>query len=139
MKKIFLGIDPGRMKTGLALVDERGGVLALRVARTEELERELEEFARAKAVSAIVLGDGTNAEATRASLERVFPELAVHLVREAHSTEEARVLYWQLHPPKGWRKLLPLGLLVPPEPLDAYAAVVQARRFLGDDDGKKHG
>jgi len=55
-------------------------------------------------------------------------------VEEAHSTEEARNLYWQENPPQGWRKLMPLGMLVPDVPLDAYAAVILVRRFLEGKD-----
>jgi hypothetical protein len=42
-------------------------------------------------------------------------------------------LYWQENPPKGLKKLIPLGMLVPPVPLDAYAAVILVRRFLEDN------
>ena len=57
----------------------------------------------------------------------------VAAVEEAHSTEDARTLYWQENPPKGLKKLIPLGMLVPPVPLDAYAAVILVRRFLEDN------
>ena len=40
----FLGIDPGRSKTGLALVDERGNIVALHIAMTEHMAEELERF-----------------------------------------------------------------------------------------------
>ena len=73
---------------------------------------------------------GTNNKAIGAVLRELYSDLSPELVGEAYSTEEARSLYWQENPPKGWRRLVPLGLLVPPEPLDAYAAVVQVRRWL---------
>ena len=76
------------------------------------------------------MGNGTNHEAISKAVREVFSDTRLELVGEAHSTEEARSLYWQVNPPKGWRKLVPLGMLVPPEPLDAYAAVVQVRRWL---------
>ena len=97
---LFLGIDPGRSKTGLALVDGTGAIVALHIAQ----------------IGAVV--------------HSVFPLLPLHIVGEAHSTEEARTLYWQVNPPRGWRSLVPLGMLVPSEPLDAYAAVVQVKRWL---------
>ena len=34
----YLGIDPGRSKTGLALVDAAGSILALHIAHTEHIE-----------------------------------------------------------------------------------------------------
>ena len=34
----------------------------------------------------------------------------------------------------GLRRLIPLGLQTPPEPLDGYAAVVQVHRFMEQED-----
>ena len=126
----YLGIDPGRSKTGLALVDEAGKILALHIAPTVDIEAELRSFAGNEELSAIIMGNGTNNKAIGKAVQKVFPDAQLNLVGEAHSTEEARSLYWQENPPRGWRRLMPLGLLVPPEPLDAYAAVVQVRRWL---------
>ena len=126
----YLGIDPGRSKTGLALVDEAGKILALHIAPTVDIEAELRSFAGNEELSAIIMGNGTNNKAIGKAVQKVFPDAQPNLVGEAHSTEEARSLYWQENPPRGWRRLMPLGLLVPPERLDAYAAVVQVRRWL---------
>lgn len=126
----YLGIDPGRSKTGLALVDERGNILALHIAMTERMEQELAAFVGSDELEGIVMGDGTNCKAIGQAVGKVFSNVPLAIVGEAHSTEEARTLYWQVNPPRGWRKLVPLGMLVPDEPLDAYAAVVQVRRWL---------
>ena len=130
----YLGIDPGRSKTGLALVDGAGQIVALHIAMTESIDQELQAFVVADKLCGIVMGDGTNNKRIGDAVRRVFPKAPLALVGEAHSTEEARALYWQVKPPTGWRRLVPLGLLVPPEPLDAYAAVVQVRRWLSQQD-----
>lgn len=129
-----MGIDPGRSKTGLALVDGAGQIVALHIAMTESIDQELQAFVAADKLCGIVMGDGTNNKRIGDAVRRVFPQAPLALVGEAHSTEEARALYWQVKPPTGWRRLVPLGLLVPPEPLDAYAAVVQVRRWLSQQD-----
>lgn len=126
----YLGIDPGRSKTGLALVDEYGQILALHIAMTADIEQELVDFVGKQELNDIVMGDGTHSRAIGQAVGKVFSTVPLSLVGEAHSTEEARSLYWQVHPPRGWRRLVPLGMLVPDEPLDAYAAVVQVRRWL---------
>ena len=126
----YLGIDPGRSKTGLALVDAAGSILALHIAHTEHIEMELSAFAGKEQLAGIIMGDGTNSKAIGQAVSKVFAAVPLALVGEAHSTEEARSLYWQVNPPRGWRKLVPLGMLVPSEPLDAYAAVVQVKRWL---------
>ena len=56
--------------------------------------------------------------------------LAIHIIDEAHSTEEARQLYWKLHPPKGLMKLIPLGMRTPPGNMDGLAAVILVQRYL---------
>lgn len=126
----ILGIDPGRSKTGLALVAADGKIIRLHIAQTDSIVCELRSFVAQEQMNCIVMGDGTNHEAIGKAAREVFPHAQLQLVGEAHSTEEARSLYWQENPPKGWRALVPLGLLVPPVPLDAYAAVVQVRRWL---------
>ena len=126
----YLGIDPGRSKTGLALVDAAGSILALHIANTEHIEVELSAFAGKEQLAGIIMGDGTNSKAIGQAVSKVFAAVPLALVGEAHSTEEARSLYWQVNPPRGWRRLVPLGMLVPSEPLDAYAAVVQVKRWL---------
>ena len=126
--RYYLGIDPGRDKTGLAIVREDGALRSQKVVRTGSLRNSIPEFLEERLVSGnvwslhrvlagIVIGNGTNS-------------VPIHEIGEAHSTEEARRLYWKIHPPKGLRRLIPLGLQVPPVPLDGYAAVVQVRRYL---------
>ena len=137
----YLGVDPGRDKTGLALVDRTGRIIAVQIARTRGFSEYLPVFLFDKLqvtnfwglrqkLQAIVLGNGTASEEHKQRIEKALPGFPVHVVDEKYSTEEARALYWELFPPKGWRRLIPLGLQTPPEPLDGYAAVVQVRRFL---------
>ena len=133
MTKLYLGIDPGRSKTGLALVNGAGKIVKLHIAESKNIDNEIVEFIKNSCPVHIVLGNGTNSRNIGESVKRVLPDVMVAVVEEAHSTEEARALYWQENPPKGLKKLIPLGMLVPPVPLDAYAAVILVRRFLEDN------
>ena len=133
MTKLYLGIDPGRSKTGLALVDGVGRIVKLHIAESQNIDNEIVEFIKNSCPVQIVLGNGTNSRNICEVVQKVLPDVLVTVVEEAHSTEEARTLYWQENPPKGLKKLIPLGLLVPPVPLDAYAAVILVRRFLEDN------
>lgn len=135
MTKYYLGIDPGRSKTGLALVGEAGEIINLQIADSHNIENEIVNFVEKNCPAQIVLGNGTNSSNIGEAVRRALPAISLCVVEEAHSTEEARSLYWQHNPPQGWRRLMPLGMLVPPVPLDAYAAVILVRRFLeGQDD-----
>ena len=133
MTKLYLGIDPGRSKTGLALVDSVGKIVKLHIAESQNIDNEIVEFIKNSCPVQIVLGNGTNSRNICEVVQKVLHDVFITVVEEAHSTEEARTLYWQENPPKGLKKLIPLGLLVPPVPLDAYAAVILVRRFLEDN------
>ena len=126
----ILGIDPGRSKTGLALTEADGKILNLHIAATAAIAEELRAFVGEEPLAMIIMGNGTNSKTIAQVVQQLYPLTELHLVGEAHSTEDARTLYWQENPPKGWRRLVPLGLQVPPIPLDAYAAVIQVRRWL---------
>ena len=133
MTKLYLGIDPGRSKTGLALVDGVGKIVKLHIAESQNIDNEIVEFIENSCPVQIVLGNGTKSRNIGEAVKMVLPDVMVAVVEESHSTEEARALYWQENPPKGLKKLIPLGMLVPSVPLDAYAAVILVRRFLEDN------
>jgi hypothetical protein len=91
------------------------------------------QWSEAYEVECVVVGDGTGSK-------RVFELLAglpvpVRLVTEQGSTLAARLRYFRDHPPRGWRRLLPLSVQVPPEPYDDYAAEVLGEQYLGETTG----
>lgn len=123
-----LAVDPGREKCGVAVVDERDGVLARGVIPTNVIVPLVRDWARAHRADMIVLGNGTSSKEVRGPLEDLdFP---LTLVVERHTTERARKRYFQEHPPRGLWKLVPLGLQTPPIPVDDYAAVLIAEDYL---------
>ena len=124
----IIGVDPGRSKAGYALLEPSGGVLAAGIEAIGDLPERLRAVAREWSVSAIALGRGTNARPVEAALAPLG--LPIHLVDEHETTRMARGLYFADHPPRGWRRLVPLGLQVPPRPIDDYAAILIGRRFL---------
>ena len=129
-KELILGVDPGSSKTGVALVTAGGEIKNTEVLLMADFTGALEEFLGQQEVSLCVMGNGTTAGAMKAALHELLPYVEIILIDEANSTEEARALYWQLNPPKGLRKLFPLGMQVPPVNLDGLAAVVLVRRYL---------
>ena len=60
-----------------------------------------------------------------------MPGLDLVLQKEAGSTLAARGRYWQLFPARRLWRLLPLGLRLPPRPLDDIAALVLLEAHLG--------
>ncbi len=123
-----IGIDPGRSKAGYALLDDAGAVVAAGIEPLERLDGCVGELLARRPVTAIALGGGTNASRVRATLMHF--SLPIHLVDERDTSRLARDLYFAEHPPRGWRRLIPLGLQLPARPIDDYAAILIARRFL---------
>ena len=100
MSGAVLAVDPGREKCGVAVLAADGTVLLQEVVPTAQLTATAEL--------------GTE----------------VTLVDEYRTTDAAKAAYWTAHPPRGWRRLIPRGMLVPPVPVDDFVAVILAQRYL---------
>ena len=125
---MFMGIDPGRDKCGVAVLTAAGEIKFQRVVPTEELDAVIKNLAAQFEIEKVILGDGTTHKA--AANKITAAGLRFELVDEKHTTEEARREFWIKNPPRGWRKLLPTSMQVPPEPVDAIVAEILVRRFL---------
>ena len=123
-----VGVDPGRKKAGYALVEMTGAVISAGIEPIERLPGRIAGLAASRPIAAIALGKGTNMRAVRAALGPLG--LPVHLIDEYETSREARALYFREHPPRGWRRLVPIGLQMPSRPIDDYAAILIAQRFL---------
>ena len=126
----ILAIDPGRDKCGIAVVSPEGALLLHKIIASGELVSQIICLAEQYAFSTVVLGNGTTSAATKAKLQEALPGVKLVTVDEYKTTELARREYWKLYPPKGWRRLVPLSLQVPPCPVDDLAAYLLARRYL---------
>ncbi|MCX7970898.1 MAG: hypothetical protein N3A57_04980 [Negativicutes bacterium] len=128
--KSFVAVDPGRDKCGLAAVSD-GRLVWREICRRQEVMARLLSAIDELNLTAVVVGDRTGSrnfcrELTAALAGR---PVAIVTVDEHRSSEEARQRYWRDHPRRGWRRWLPAGLLVPPRPVDDYAAEVLAERY----------
>lgn len=135
----IIGIDPGSEKCGVAVVDVQGNCHHRAVVPTADLAQVVNRLVDDYPVRQIVIGDGTASERLIATLRdadllRGLGEPVV--IDESHSTEEARRNYL-LENRRGWRRLVPIGLQSPREPVDDYVAEVLVRRYLSS--GKRSG
>jgi RNase H-fold protein (predicted Holliday junction resolvase) len=129
VSRAVLGIDPGTRKVGFALVEDmESPAIARGIEPLESLVERIAPLLAQHPISAVALGSGTNATRLARMLESLG--VPVHVIDETDTTYRARALYFAEHPPRGWRRLLPLGLQVPPGPIDDYAAMLIARRYL---------
>lgn len=136
----FLGIDPGRQKFGWAFGIPGEGLLCSGIGKASSFAPWLGRVLEGRDYSFLgetlqegdpnheallrtkhmVLGTGTGS----GDFARIFRDLGCPFVwgEESFSTLEARKIYWERHPPRGVRRLVPKGLLLPPRPLDDLAA-----------------
>jgi RNase H-fold protein (predicted Holliday junction resolvase) len=133
-----LGIDPGMRKCGFAVVTLAGVAPAeLGIVPTAELAARLREVAGRHRIRTVALGSGTHPAAVASLIAGLG--LPWRVVDERETTLLARKRYFAAHPPGGWRRLVPLGMLLPPRPIDDFAAVLIAERFLGSEAGTETG
>ena len=144
-KGLVLGLDPGRDKTGFAFTDKEGSLLLAGIFPTKEqdkffacvLSREglsewltegiLEDLTGS--IEFIAIGDGTHSKDFTRKVKASLP-YPVLTVNEKNTTLEARTLYWKLHHPSIWTRLLPEGMRVPKRVLDDLAAWAIAIRAV---------
>ena len=132
MNDEILAIDPGREKTGIAIL-KNSDVLEHKIINSEELVQIIKSLLEKYIIKTIVMGNGTSSKKKYDLLKREFIDRDIVLINEYRTTDEARKLYFQENPPKGWKKLIPLGMQVPPVPVDDYAAIVIGRKYLRDN------
>ena len=129
MNDVVLGIDPGTRKCGYAVVSRpMDAPLDLGIVPTAELAVKVAELARRFAIRAVALGGGTHMAPVAELLRNTG--LPVEVVDERATTLLARRRYFDANPPRGWKRLVPRGMLLPPRPIDDFAAVLIAERLL---------
>lgn len=126
-----LGLDPGTRKCGYALVERLGAVpIVLGIAPLAQLESALQAIVARHPVDIVALGRGTNSAHVATIL--IALGLPHALVDERETTLNARGRFFADHPPRGWKRLVPRGMLLPDRPIDDYAALLIAERYLTD-------
>ena len=145
---MLIALDPGTDKFGWAVTTDSGDLLLSGVSALGDLEAWAAAvlggdfpFLREKALERsgaedsrvfpgfVIVGSGTGSAGCIKKL--VSSGLRVEKVSEEFSTERGRELYWLIHPPRGLRRFLPKGLLVPPRTIDDLAAWSLILQYLG--------
>ena len=128
-QQVVVAVDPGREKCGLAAVS-REGVLDRAIVQTADVARAVAGLASRRGAAVIVVGSRTGSGQVLAALEQAGLSLPVVTVEEHMTTLNARRRYWRENPPGCLGRLVPEGMRLPPRPIDDYAAVLLAERYL---------
>ncbi len=122
---LVMAIDPGRDKTGIAIVDSSRKVYFKDIVSTEAVISCLRDLSKEYKIDIIILGNGTYSGNIYKQIKKNLP-LPVEFIDERNSTFRAEKKYRQEK--QGW--LSRLIQWKPDRPLDDYAAVVLAERYL---------
>lgn len=127
------GLDPGKEKCGVALLDETGQVIDRGVISREVVLSQIGDWLEKYKPLTVVIGDRTGSKRILEELKaqpwaRQLQDVAV--VDEHMTTMEARRRYFADNPRRGWRRLIPETMQLPPVPYDDYVAIILAERYL---------
>lgn len=128
---MILGLDPGRDKCGLAIINCDQQIVEHQIVDSSQTITVIETLVENYGVDLIVIGDGTTSENWQLQIKSSLnQEIKVITVNEANSTVEARDRYWKIYPPRGLHRFIPRGLRVPPRPVDDIVAIILIERYL---------
>ncbi len=135
MTDLLCAIDPGKDKTGAALVRGDGTLEIKKVIPTKDFEKEMKALLEGRKLSAFVMGNGTRHQIMKARAEALLQDLGlslpITLVNEKYTTEMGEAWYWKDHPAKGFARLIPQGMRTVPVPIDDYVAWIIGCIYLG--------
>ncbi|MBU1026579.1 MAG: Holliday junction resolvase RuvX [Candidatus Margulisbacteria bacterium] len=127
---MILAIDPGKDKTGLAVLDEKAAIIDKLVVFARNLPATIQEYTKKHSITEVVIGQSAAGQILAKKLQAESSNIKLSFVSEKNSSLEARQRYWQENKPRGLWKLIPSSLRIPPVPVDDWAAVILGERHL---------
>jgi hypothetical protein len=120
---VVLAIDPG-LRVGYAYLNAEGACLLKGIESAEAVGARLQGHSLP-----IAVGGGTERHAILGRAAALG--VGVTVVNEEGTSLEGRELWRNIHGRRGLRRVLPRGILLPPGPIDDYAAWAIGLRYLG--------
>ncbi|NET25231.1 pre-16S rRNA-processing nuclease YqgF [Okeania sp. SIO1I7] len=131
---MILGFDPGSQKCGIALMDREKQLHYHEVVESPEVVTTIKNLNQKFDIDLIVIGDQTHSKTWKQTLTKIISKtVPIIKIDERYSSLEARDRYWQMYPPQGIFRLIPLGMRIPPKPVDDIVAIILIERYLKND------
>ncbi len=128
---MILGFDPGKDKCGIAVMGRDRNISYHEVVLSESTISTIQSLCQQFPIELLVMGDQTTSKKWKQKLtQSLSPSIAIIQIDERYSSLEAKERYWQMYPPTGLNRLIPLGMRTPPRPVDDIVAIVLIERYL---------
>ena len=133
---LILGFDPGRDKCGVAVMGLDGNLYYHQVVIATEAIATIQVLQQKYPISLLVMGNQTTSKQWQQKISRAQLEpLTIVMVDERNTSLEARDRYWQMYPPTGLARLIPIGMRQPPRAIDDIVAILLIERYLNSGNG----
>lgn len=139
VKAVVIAVDPGTRKCGIATLSRDGKTIYRDIVPRGEIVYRIKGLMAENPRAAVVVGGSTQGkEVCNALLDSAGMESV--LVDEAHTTDEAREVFWRENRAGCFWGIFPPSFRPLPRHIDDYAAEIIGRRFLAQsarraDDG----
>lgn len=134
---MILGFDPGRDKCGIAIINSQQEILYHQVVESAQAISTLNSLIQEYHPDLLVMGNQTTSKNWQQQLvNNLTMTIPIVMVDEKNSTVEARTRYWEMYPPQGLTRLIPLGLRIPPRPVDDIVAILLIERYRRIENGE---
>ena len=128
---MILGFDPGRDKCGIAIMCKNRQLHYHQVIESAKITTTIATLNEQFDINLIVIGDQTTSKIWQQHLTEIISEkIPIIKIDERYSSLEARERYWQIYPPRGFVRLIPPGMRIPPKPIDDIVAIILIERYL---------
>ena len=122
----------------MAIVGAESGVLTRAVVPRARLAETVQRFAGSFSPSVIIIGGGTGGKDVKSIIEALPKDAPVETVDEKFTTLDAKARFFKENPPRGFSRLIPVGMQVPNVPYDDYVAVLLAERYIEQHQSTNH-
>lgn len=135
---MIIGFDPGRDKCGVAVSNNDKQIIYHQVLSSADAIATIQQLCDLYQPDCLVMGNQTTSQQWQQQIkDKLKLSIPILMVDERNSTVEARERYWKMYPAKGLHKFIPLGLRVPPRPVDDLVAILLIERYYSLDSRLK--
>lgn len=127
---MLMGIDPGRHKCGIAVMNKEGKEILKDIIKTSNLSKRIEELLNEYNIEKCIVGNGTYADKVFNILDLLIDKKMIKFVEEENTTYLAEQRYLKENPPFGLKFLNKIIRFKPKKPLDDYVAVILVEKYL---------